>query len=72
MLQVSCTVKCSFAVGLYDLLGKKLRDVGESEVGASQTWEQKVSLDGLAAGVFLLAVTTDRGEQLVRQIVKGM
>ena len=71
MLRVTFTEQRNFTVGLYDLLGKKLRDVGESETGANETWEQKVSLDGLAAGVYLLAVTTDRGEQLVRQIVKG-
>jgi len=69
-LQLTFSEARKFTVGLYDLLGKKLRDVAESSIAAKQNWEEAISLDGLSAGIYLVAVTTDHGEQTVQQIVK--
>jgi hypothetical protein len=70
-LRVTFTESRHFTVGLYDILGKKLRDVAEGSIASAQDWEQVISLDGLSAGIYLVAVTTDRGEQTVRQIIKN-
>ena len=70
-IRISFTEARHFTIGLYDILGKKLRDVAKSSAAAKQSWEQVISLDGLSAGIYLVAVTTDRGEQTVRQIIKN-
>lgn len=57
------------AVSVYDISGTRLRDIAVSDMRVSGTWQDAVSFEGIPNGYYLLAVTTDRGEQSVRPFI---
>ena len=57
------------AMALYDITGKRLRDFALCEDRREGNWEDQVSLHGIAPGLYVLAVTTDRGEQAIQKVV---
>ncbi len=56
------------AFSIHDILGKKLIDGGQSAYSAGDQ-TRELDLDELSAGMYLLAMTTDRGEQVIQRIV---
>lgn len=57
------------ALTVYDITGGRLRDVAVSDTRASGTWQENVSFEGIPNGYYLLAVTTDRGEQRIQPFI---
>ena len=57
------------AVSVYDITGVRLRDIAVTEPRATGTYKDAVSFEGIPNGYYLLAVTTDRGEQSVRPFI---
>lgn len=57
------------AVSLYDITGTRMRELSVCESRNEGNWENLLSLQGVPAGMYLLAVTTERGEQAVQKII---
>ncbi|GEM_PF-2681664 len=57
------------AVSMYDVTGERVRELAVSEQREKGTWQQSISLDGMAGGLYLLAVTTDHGQQSVQPVI---
>jgi hypothetical protein len=57
------------AVSMYDITGERLVSIAVSAQRDSGTWQDAVSLEGIPNGYYLLAVTTDRGEQSIRPFI---
>ena len=57
------------AVSMYDVTGERVRELAVSEQQEKGTWQQSISLDGMAGGLYLLAVTTDHGQQSVQPVI---
>jgi hypothetical protein len=56
------------AFSIHDILGKKLIDGGQTLFSAGDQ-VRELHLDGLSEGMYLLAMTTDKGEQVIQRIV---
>lgn len=71
MVTVDYTLKEErrIAVSVYDITGVHLRDVAVTDTRASGNWKDAVSFEGIPNGYYLLAVTTDKGEQSVRPFI---
>ncbi|MFZ1731151.1 MAG: T9SS type A sorting domain-containing protein [Bacteroidota bacterium] len=57
------------AISVYDITGERVRDVAVSDTRASGMWQDNVSFEGIPNGYYLLAVTTDQGEQSIQPII---
>ncbi len=57
------------AVSMYDLSGERIQNMSVTEEREKGTWEDHLSLGDIPNGVYLLAVTTDKGEQSVQPII---
>ncbi|MBL0174958.1 MAG: T9SS type A sorting domain-containing protein [Ignavibacteria bacterium] len=57
------------AVSLYDILGKRVRELTVCEERNAGICESTLDFRGIQAGVYMLAVTTERGQQAVQKIV---
>ncbi|MBE0643487.1 MAG: T9SS type A sorting domain-containing protein [Bacteroidetes bacterium] len=60
---------CRVALSMYDITGERVRSIAVSEERDSGTWQENVSFEGVPDGYYLLAVTTDKGEQSVRPFI---
>ncbi len=60
---------CRVALSMYDITGERVRDIAVSEQRDSGTWQENVSFEGVPDGYYLLAVTTDKGEQSIRPFI---
>ena len=60
---------CSIGVGLYDIMGKKVKDVCTGEIEQSGEWSRQIAFDDVSAGLYLLAIVTDTGEMPVSRFV---
>jgi hypothetical protein len=75
-LFASVTLACTFdepravAVALYDIDGKKVKDISREDVTRTGAWSRPIPLDGIAAGLYQVAIFTDRGERAIRRIAK--
>jgi hypothetical protein len=68
-VEYTLTEERRVAVSVYDVKGARLRDVAVSDTRASGTWHDAVSFEGIPNGYYLLAVTTDRGEQRIQPFI---
>ncbi len=57
------------AISVYDITGERLKNVAVTENRDSGVWQDNVSLEGIPNGYYLLAVTTDQGEQSIRPFI---
>jgi hypothetical protein len=57
------------SIAIHDLLGKQLMVVASAENKSSGTFEKELDLASLEAGVYLLVMVTDRGEQITQRLV---
>lgn len=57
------------AFSIHDLLGKRVLDGGSISGTASGNYEKELDLHELTAGVYLLVITTDKGEQSIQRLV---
>jgi hypothetical protein len=57
------------AVSVYDITGERVRNVAVSEQRDPGAWQENISLSGIPDGYYLLAVTTDNGEQNIHPVV---
>jgi hypothetical protein len=54
---------------VHDLLGKRIMEAGSVAEIASGNYEKDLDLSSLPAGVYLLVLTTDKGEQTTQRLV---
>ncbi|HYM20748.1 MAG TPA: T9SS type A sorting domain-containing protein [Candidatus Kapabacteria bacterium] len=59
----------SITLTLYDILGKRIADLGSFADLASGDHEEKLFVGNVPPGIYLLAVTTAEGEQRIERIV---
>ncbi|MCZ7557766.1 MAG: T9SS type A sorting domain-containing protein [Bacteroidia bacterium] len=57
------------AISVYDITGERIRNVAVSEQREPGAWQENISLSGIPDGYYLLAVTTDNGEQNIHPMV---
>ena len=57
------------SVALYDILGKHVQDLSACEARPEGVWEDHLLVQDVPPGVYLLAVTTDRGEQSLEKLI---
>ncbi len=69
MVEYTLTEERRVAVSVYDITGTRMRDIVVTEPRGSGNWKDAVSFEGIPNGYYLLAVTTDKGEQSVRPFI---
>lgn len=57
------------SMAVHDLLGKQVMKVTNLETKAAGTFEKELDLSSLEAGVYLLIIVTDVGEQITQRVV---
>jgi hypothetical protein len=57
------------SVTVHDINGRRLKELVKSQERATGTWEEKISVEDLDRGIYLLSINTDRGEHAVQRIV---
>jgi hypothetical protein len=59
----------NLAFSIHDLLGKRVMEAGNLTATSSGSFEKELNLSELTAGVYLLVITTDKGEQSIQRLV---
>ncbi|MDP4237320.1 MAG: T9SS type A sorting domain-containing protein [Bacteroidota bacterium] len=59
----------TLAFSIHDLLGKRMMDAGNIVETSSGSFEKELDVSELTAGVYLLVITTDKGEQSMQRLV---
>ncbi|MCB2204479.1 T9SS type A sorting domain-containing protein [bacterium] len=57
------------AVSMYDVKGERVREMSVTDQRGEGTWQEQIDIGDLSNGLYLLAVTTDGGEQSVQPIM---
>jgi hypothetical protein len=57
------------SIAVHDLLGKQVMKVTDLETKSAGTFEKEIDLSTLEAGVYLLIMVTDAGEQITQRVV---
>ncbi|MFI5264951.1 MAG: T9SS type A sorting domain-containing protein, partial [Candidatus Kapaibacterium sp.] len=57
------------AFSIHDLLGKRVLEAGNLTVTSPGSYEKELNIGELAAGVYLLVITTEKGEQSMQRLV---
>ena len=57
------------AVSVYDITGERVKNVAVTDQRDPGNWKETISLAGIPDGYYLLAVTTDKGEQRIHPMV---
>jgi hypothetical protein len=57
------------SVTVHDINGRRLKELVASGERSAGTWEEKISVDDLDRGIYLLSINTDHGEHAVQRIV---
>ncbi len=68
-LHYTLTGERSLAVSLYDITGNKVLDAARLGRGEAGSGELHLDLSHLTPGIYILAATTNHGEQLIQRIV---
>ena len=67
-MTINATSTFEGQITMFDIAGKAIRDFGQYEFSVGENTE-KLSLDGLSAGVYLISVQTDSGLMTQRVVV---
>jgi hypothetical protein len=59
----------NLAFSIHDLLGKKVMEGGTLSAATGGSYVHELNLSELTAGVYLLVITTDKGEQSMQRLV---
>lgn len=59
----------TMSLTLHDLAGQKLREIAVDQPKEEGEWEADIDLAGLAKGMYLLWITTDKGERVVQRLI---
>ncbi len=59
----------TIAFSIHDLLGKRVLDAGSIRETSAGSFEKELNVSELTAGVYLLVITTDKGEQSMQRLV---
>lgn len=59
------------SIAVHDLLGKQVMVVSNAELKSAGTFEKELDFSSLDAGVYLLVMVTDKGEQITQRVVIG-
>jgi hypothetical protein len=59
----------AISIAIHDLLGKQVMKVTGLEMKSAGTFEKELDLSSLDAGVYLLIMVTDAGEQITQRVV---
>ena len=59
----------TIAFSIHDLLGKRVTEAGNLTASSAGSYEKELNVNELAAGVYLLVITTDKGEQSIQRLV---
>jgi len=57
------------AFSIHDLLGKRVMEGGNLAANSAGSFEKELNLNELPSGVYLLVITTDKGEQSMQRLV---
>jgi hypothetical protein len=57
------------AFSIHDLLGKRVLDGGSVTENSAGSYDHEINLSNLKAGMYLLVITTDTGEQSIQRLV---
>ncbi len=55
-------------ITMHDINGKQIRNLGEQS-SPKGTWSLQAQASGISPGIYLIALTTDKGEQAVQRII---
>lgn len=69
MFKYSLKEPRAVSIAIHDLLGKRIKMITELEPKTSGEFEQELDLSSLEAGVYLLVMVTDAGEQITQRVV---
>jgi hypothetical protein len=71
--EVTCSFKLTaerkITITLHDISGKYITTIMKNENKTPDDYNININLSGIAKGVYLVAVTTDRGEQVVQRLI---
>ncbi|HYF03137.1 MAG TPA: T9SS type A sorting domain-containing protein [Patescibacteria group bacterium] len=59
----------NITLALFDLSGRKLRDLSSVQPRSEGKHEEEISLVGIDKGIYLIAILTDKGEKLSRRLI---
>ncbi|MFI5263314.1 MAG: T9SS type A sorting domain-containing protein, partial [Candidatus Kapaibacterium sp.] len=59
----------TLAFSIHDLLGKRVMEGGNLSATSAGSFEKELNVSELPAGVYLLVITTDKGEQSMQRLV---
>ncbi|MEP7235888.1 MAG: T9SS type A sorting domain-containing protein, partial [Ignavibacteriota bacterium] len=59
----------NLAFSIHDLLGKRVLEAGNLTATSAGDYEKDLNISELPAGVYLLVITTDKGEQNMQRLV---
>ncbi|MEI8135086.1 MAG: T9SS type A sorting domain-containing protein [bacterium] len=68
-LHFSLSEPRTLVFSIHDLLGKRVKDGGSITEIAAGSYQHEINLSSLTAGVYLLVITTDKGEQTMQRLV---
>lgn len=68
-LQYTLSEQSRVAVSLYNIQGQRIKELAVTDRLEKGKWIEQLSLGDLQAGMYLLAVMTDKGEQSVQRIM---
>jgi hypothetical protein len=68
-IQFTLSEPRTIAFSIHDLLGKRLLDGGSIAESTAGNFEHEINISSLKAGVYLLVITTDKGEQTTQRLV---
>jgi hypothetical protein len=60
----------SFTISLHDISGKEVKNYGEQLIQVKGEKEYHFSLNGLNSGMYMLLITSSKGEYIVQRIIK--
>jgi hypothetical protein len=69
MFKFSLSEPRAVTIAIHDLLGKQVLKVSDLEPKTAGDFEKEIDLSSLDAGVYLLIMATDAGEQITQRVV---
>ena len=67
-VKVEADHRLDFGVALYDIHGKRVKDLAPLQPHPKGTWKQELDVEGVATGVYLVAVLTHDGGESVQRV----
>lgn len=59
----------TISISLHDITGRRMREVVSDLSKQGGTYEANIDAGDLADGIYLVAITTDRGERAIQRVI---